>query len=92
MYLFEPILSILSSVYPSLSFAIINRADLLPTSLGFSWLLTLFGSITRWCYYRFGMGFISRWYANNKILEGKDTIFKKLNTDAYLAKPKEMVD
>jgi hypothetical protein len=38
------------------------------------------------------MGFISRWYANNKILEGKDTIFKKLNTDAYLAKPKEMVD
>jgi hypothetical protein len=92
VYLFEPILSILSSVYPSLSFAIINRADLLPTSKNFSWMLPLFGSITRWCYYRFGMGFISRWYANNKILEGKDTIFKKLNTDAYLAKPKEMVD
>jgi hypothetical protein len=37
-----------------------------------------FAELYRWCYYNFGMGFISRWYANNKILQGKDTIFKKL--------------
>jgi hypothetical protein len=37
-----------------------------------------FAELYKWCYYRFGMGFISQWYANNKILQGKDTIFKKL--------------
>jgi len=37
-----------------------------------------FAELYRRCYYNFGMGFISRWYANNKILQGKDTIFKKL--------------
>jgi hypothetical protein len=37
-----------------------------------------FAELYRRCYYTFGMGFISRWYANNKILQGKDTIFKKL--------------
>jgi hypothetical protein len=37
-----------------------------------------FAELYRCCYYNFGMGFISRWYANNKILQGKDTIFKKL--------------
>jgi hypothetical protein len=42
----EPILSILSSVCPSLSFAIISLADLLPTSKLFSALLLLFRSIT----------------------------------------------
>jgi hypothetical protein len=35
-----------------------------------------FAELYRGCYYNFGMGFISRWYANNKILQGKDTIFK----------------
>jgi hypothetical protein len=37
-----------------------------------------FAELYRWCYYNFGTGFISQWYANNKILQGKDTIFKKL--------------
>jgi hypothetical protein len=37
-----------------------------------------FAELYRWCYYNFGMRFISRWYANNKILQGEDTIFKKL--------------
>jgi hypothetical protein len=37
-----------------------------------------FAELYRRCYYKFGMGFISRWYANNKILQGKDTIFRKL--------------
>ena len=37
-----------------------------------------FAELYRCCYYNFGMGFISRWYANEKILQGKDTIFKKL--------------
>ena len=34
-----------------------------------------FAELYRRCYYKFGMGFISRWYANNKILQGKDPIF-----------------